>query len=493
MHDTLRNILQYIHSTYKGSDAMNKKLPPIDFPIDLTAVEVQKLAQRYAGKLLLRNEIIMPHKQFEHLLANDFFIITSSIKQTLFTNQCQRCGNKKRSLFGMIACSLCQKTHLYCRKCIEMGRIMACEPLYYWSGPHPIWPRVKKPCIWDGQLTENQSIASQRIVAAIETADKELLIWGVCGSGKSEMLFAGISKALLLDKRICIATPRADVVRELLPRFKQVFPNIPIRGLYGGSRDNTGTSQFIISTTHQLFRFKNAFDVIIIDEIDAFPYHADPSLPYATKRATKKIGTTIYLTATPRKEQKNKIQRNILPHVFIPIRYHGHPLPVPKFQMCFTLQKSLDQSRPPDAFLTWFKQRRNKQRQCLIFVPTINLATKMKREFLLLFPKENIVSVHAKDDKREEKIRHFRQRKYSLLITTTILERGVTFPAIDVVVFDAGHTVFDEAALVQIAGRAGRSADDPTGEVIFFHDGKTKAMVQAVKEIVSMNKRGGFH
>ncbi|QGS69179.1 hypothetical protein CV093_15140 [Oceanobacillus sp. 143] len=79
-----------------------------------------------------------------------------------------------------------------------------------------------------------------------------------------------------------------------------------------------------------------------------------------------------------------------------------------------------------------------------------------------------------------------------VLITTTILERGVTFPSVDVAILDAGHVVFDEAALVQIAGRAGRSADDPTGEVIFFHDGKTEAMVQAIKSIKMMNKRGGF-
>lgn len=52
---------------------------------------------------------------------------------------------------------------------------------------------------------------------------------------------------------------------------------------------------------------------------------------------------------------------------------------------------------------------------------------------------------------------------------------------------------FDEAAIVQIAGRAGRSPADPTGEVLLFHDGKTNAMVQAIDSICLMNKRGGFH
>ena len=68
----------------------------------------------------------------------------------------------------------------------------------------------------------------------------------------------------------------------------------------------------------------------------------------------------------------------------------------------------------------------------------------------------------------------------------------VTLPAIDVAVLNAGHHVFDEAALVQIAGRAGRSPEDPDGDVAFFHDGKTNAMVQAIQAIEAMNKRGGF-
>src|SRR5699024_9470326 len=99
--------------------------------------------------------------------------------------------------------------------------------------------------------------------------------------------------------------------------------------------------------------------------------------------------------------------------------------------------------------------------------------------------------VHAEDKNREEKIKKFRNRDIYFLITTTILERGVTFPSVDVAVIDAGNHVFDEAALVQIAGRAGRSQDDPDGEVIFFHDGKTNAMCQAIDSIKKMNKRGG--
>jgi len=98
----------------------------------------------------------------------------------------------------------------------------------------------------------------------------------------------------------------------------------------------------------------------------------------------------------------------------------------------------------------------------------------------------------ASDPDREEKVRQFREQTIQVLLTTTIMERGVTFPSVDVVVLDAGHSVFDEAALVQIAGRAGRSPVDPIGDVLFLHDGKTAAMTAAIKSIQMMNRRGGF-
>ena len=54
-----------------------------------------------------------------------------------------------------------------------------------------------------------------------------------------------------------------------------------------------------IATTHQLLRFYQAFDVLIVDEVDAFPYSADQSLQYAVEQARKIPSSIIHLTATP--------------------------------------------------------------------------------------------------------------------------------------------------------------------------------------------------
>lgn len=447
----------------------------------------------YSGKLLLRREIPIDETTFNQYLNNSYFTPKPSIKKKYYHYQCQRCGNQKRSLFGNIPCNNCGKSHVYCRKCIEMGRVMECEPLYEWTGPKVEWPAHSNACTWSGELTEVQHKAADRITEAIRNKENELLVWAVCGAGKTEMLFPGIAESLKRGKRICIATPRTDVVRELLPRLREAFSGIYVQGLYGGSRETDGAAQLVIATTHQLLRFKDAFDVIVIDEIDAFPYHADKSLSYAANRSKKEeLNTTIYLTATPRQNHQILIATKKLQHIFVPSRFHGYPLPVPVFHMCYSLRKDMKSFQPPKPFLKWYAHRKNAVRQLLIFVPTIIVAEKLSKNLPKILQDDNVVAVHASDSNREEKIQQFRDKQISILVTTTILERGVTFPAVDVVIFDAGHAVFDEAALVQIAGRAGRSPKDPAGEVVFFHDGKTEAMVQAVRSIMKMNKRGGF-
>lgn len=75
---------------------------------------------------------------------------------------------------------------------------------------------------------------------------------------------------------------------------------------------------------------------------------------------------------------------------------------------------------------------------------------------------------------------------------STILERGVTFPCVDVFVVEANHRLFTKSSLIQIGGRVGRSMDRPTGDLIFFHDGLNASIKKAIKEIQQMNKEAGL-
>ena len=79
--------------------------------------------------------------------------------------------------------------------------------------------------------------------------------------------------------------------------------------------------------------------------------------------------------------------------------------------------------------------------------------------------------------------------EFRVLITTTLLERGITFPDIDCIVLRAEHDVFNKSTLIQIAGRVGRAIGFENGSVIFYSKYLSKAMRQAKKEIQLMNKQ----
>ena len=89
-------------------------------------------------------------------------------------------------------------------------------------------------------------------------------------------------------------------------------------------------------------------------------------------------------------------------------------------------------------------------------------------------------------------VEEFRNRAITMLVSTTILERGVTFPFVDVFVLESNHKLFTKSALVQISGRVGRSKERPTGELLFLSDGITREMKKAIKEIKEMNQEAGF-
>ncbi|WP_338135944.1 hypothetical protein [Paenibacillus thiaminolyticus] len=85
------------------------------------------------------------------------------------------------------------------------------------------------------------------------------------------MVFPLIEDALLHGGRALVATPRRDVVLELKPRIEKAFPAERVVTLYGGSPERWGEGRITLATTHQLLRFDRAFDLVIIDELDALP------------------------------------------------------------------------------------------------------------------------------------------------------------------------------------------------------------------------------
>jgi competence protein ComFA len=441
-----------------------------------------------SGKQLLLEELPFPLTEIHAHYENGYLTYRQGILLKGKTCQCVRCGTADSRWFSAFPCSRCGENCIYCRQCLMMGRVSSCTPLVSWTGPEPEAAPVQQPLLeWNGTLSQGQAEASAQTVTAISTSS-QLLVWAVCGAGKTEVLFKGIEHSLQQGNRVCIATPRTDVVLELTPRLKAAFPHTAIASLYGGSEDRHLYAPLTISTTHQLLRFYHAFDTVIVDEVDAFPFSVDKTLQHAVEQARKPNSALIYLTATPNRKWQQECRQGKRVYVTIPARYHRRPLPVPEFAWCGNWEKKLVKNNMPVNVRSWVKQRLDGGKQVLLFAPKIASMEKLLPILRKLHPA--IESVHAEDPYRKEKVMKMRQKEIPLLLTTTILERGVTFPNIAVAVLGAEDRIFTQSALVQIAGRAGRSADFPGGEVVFFHYGKTEAMVEARNQIVTMNKEG---
>lgn len=375
---------------------------------------------------------------------------------------------------------------LYCRACIQLGRLRSDQKLYAIAQQDFEGQEVLN---WKGTLTSYQQEVSDGLIQAVK-GNQNALVHAVTGAGKTEMMYQVVANSIKNGKAVCIATPRIDVCIELYRRMKEDF-SCPISLLHGESEPYFRTP-LVIATTHQLLKFYKAFDLLIIDEVDAFPYVDNPVLYKAAQNAIKKEGNTLYLTATSTDELDKKVKKKEVSRYSLPRRFHGNPLVVPEIKWVSKIRQKIEKGKIPHNLLQLIKQQRQTTYPLLLFVSEIELGKLLKDILTNYFPKEKLGFVSSKTEDRLRIVEEFRNRAVSILISTTILERGVTFPLVDVFVIESNHRLFTKSTLVQISGRVGRSKERPTGQILFLADGITKAMKNAVKEIKEMNQEAGF-
>jgi competence protein ComFA len=132
---------------------------------------------------------------------------------------CEVCGCTDIKYFGK------RKGKLYCRRCISF------------KGENVIRKESKieekvKPML-KYKLTKDQLRVSNCVTYAIKN-NKNVLIYAVCGAGKTEIVYDVISYMINKNKTVGFAIPRKDVVIELEDRIKDAFPNLKIVSVYGG-------------------------------------------------------------------------------------------------------------------------------------------------------------------------------------------------------------------------------------------------------------------
>lgn len=446
--------------------------------------------------------------------------------------RCARCGGREMAVWP---CARCGQPCPECETCRSLGPVRGCDVVFVGASmptaaaapadqPSPgttharINPAAGSTLPPLGPAQESAARALVDFLDAPRT--REALVWAACGAGKTEVAFAAIRTVLERGGRVLFAVPRRDVVAELGQRLASYAAPFAVEVAYGGapppapaadSADSSAAAPgmagaappmtdpvpqmtgpdddgapLVVATTHQCLRWGPRFHLVVLDEVDAFPYRAEPFLQQALLGTLAPGGKLVTMTATPDAAHLRRARWGLATLVTIPARYHGHPLPVPRW---------LRDRGGPDGLGAAARRALAEaaaRGPTLAFVPTVARAEQVRAALCRDRALAGVAVdwIHSRDPRREDKLAAFREGRIRVLVATTVLERGITVPSAQVVVlFADDERVFDTAALVQMAGRAGRSAADPDGLVYFVARRRTPAMSRAVGQIRELNRR----
>ncbi|WP_198141151.1 DEAD/DEAH box helicase [Companilactobacillus ginsenosidimutans] len=347
------------------------------------------------------------------------------------------------------------------------------------------FPHQSNPMSWQGNLTDLQQKIALEVIQSYQNKCDHL-VWSVTGAGKTEITFPLLERIISNNQRVAICSPRIDVCIELYPRIQAAFNNASVGLFHGKSDIQYYPTQIMISTVHQLVKFHKAFDVIIVDEVDSYPLAGNEMLEGSIAKAKKVSGSIVYLSATPPAELLDEVSNGKINISKLYRRFHNHPLPEP---ICHCLLKPTTYFGINPRLRIKMSKLVNSQQRFIVFFPRIPDMLYFEKIIKKFFPKLKLVSVSSKDSKRIEKVQQFRDEQADVILTTTILERGVTFHNITVLVLDADADEFSKTALIQIAGRAGRSQDSPNDEVHLYYQFYNKKIKSACSEIKQVNRQ----
>jgi len=376
---------------------------------------------------------------------------------------CPRCNNSDPRLFAKR-----KDGTVYCRACVaffgEEATSKEAKPK-----PAPLYLPFK--------LSNDQKKLSRNLISNYEKGI-DSLVYAVCGSGKTEISYGVIAYAINKGRKVGFALPRRDVVLELAARLASAFQKNSVISLYGGHTD-TLEGDVVVLTTHQLYRYKNYFDLIVMDEIDAFPYKNNDVLHGFFENALTRTGHYILMSATPSEALLASFRKPGKAILELRTRFHRQPIPVPKVSLGVKTFQVLSIAKKLRGYA-------KEGKPAFVFAPTIDEAEALYGVLRFLVRRGGVI--HSKVSDRAGLIEGIREKGLSYLVSTSVLERGVTVKDLQILVYHSDDdSIYDQATLIQIAGRAGRKKDAPNGEVIFYAGGRTDAIDGAIAEIERCN------
>jgi len=313
----------------------------------------------------------------------------------------------------------------------------------------------------------------------------ERLVCGDVGYGKTEIAIRAAFKAALDGKQVAILAPTTILVQQHYDTFRERMSPFPIN-IDMLSRFRTKQEQKkviddleegkvdIIIGTHRLIqndiRFKD-LGLLIVDEEQRFGV--------LHKERIKKLKESIdslTLTATPipRTLHMSLIGVRDLSVINTP--------PEDRFPIATYI------CRRDDKVITDAIRRELDREGQIFFVHNrVRSIQKIARDLNPLFPQARIGIAHGQmaEEQLEDIMIDFLEKKYDILVCTTIIEIGLDIPNVNTIIIDDAHK-FGLSQLYQLRGRVGRT--DRRAYAYFLYpsyrsiSGTAKKRLQAIKE-----------
>lgn len=338
-------------------------------------------------------------------------------------------------------------------------------------------------------ITKDQRKVMEQLAGNI-LANKlvNILIQGDVGSGKT---IVAIFIALLIKRlgyQTVVLCPTTILALQHEKTFKAILDkyNIAIEAVTG-QKKNIVKADIYLGTTAVIARKKELLSkvgAVIVDEQHRFGVSQREDLlkPFLDKEVTPHF---INLTATP-------IPRTVAQAFFGDLEV-ADILTKPEGRKAIKTH-IVDQSKRIDS-IGWLKERIKLGDQIYWVCPTISDSTKIELkslegtyDFLKKHFKESKIGfLHGQIKNKEEIMRDFLEKKFDILLSTTVIEVGVDIPNANIIIIENAER-FGLAQLHQIRGRVGRSKKESW--CFLFYSENISDIAKKRLEFISHNQDG---
>jgi len=226
-------------------------------------------------------------------------------------------------------------------------------------------------------LSEEQSSAVSQILKAAPASTT--LLYGVTGSGKTEVYLQLIHQTLKEHKQALVLVPEIGLTPQTLSRFERRF-NTPICLIHSGLNESErmqswrlaqkGEAKIIIGTRSAIFTPMLAPGLIIVDEEHDLSYKQQDGLRYSARDLAVVRGNmdkipVILGSATPALESMYNVQRQR--YQLAELTQRANQATAPTFQLLDIRQQPLNHGLS-EALVEQIKNHLDRHNQVLIFI-----------------------------------------------------------------------------------------------------------------------------